>query len=75
MEYLTIEQRKEIARTIRSNCATLQEIANCIEDKENVIDSNCALGGTVGILKIISEKMQAATEKEYESKKLINILK
>lgn len=74
MQYLSIKERKEIAAKIRSYCATLQEIASGIETKESVIDSNCALGASVDLLQSLSNKLEVASQKEYESKKLINRL-
>lgn len=74
MQHLSIKERKKIAANIRSYCATLQEIASDIETKESVIDSNCALGASVDLLSSVSNKLNTAAEKEYESKKLINRL-
>ena len=74
MKYLSIEERKQIADTLRSQAKALQELAKQLEKREQIIDTNCALGAVSYLIKRQSEKLNTASEREYEAKKLINIL-
>lgn len=74
MKYLSVEERKEIADTLRSQAKALQELAKQLEKKEQIIDTNYALGACIGLIKEQGKKVNKASEKEYEAKKLINIL-